>query len=215
MFNFSSNTKVEQKFKIADLLKMIKADKQMKAQAQDIASVQFCHALSEATTGLKPSEEVNEIYVIQIDLKNEQIPYEFIKALDRTIHFQVLFALKNRDKTKYITDFKAITEERISQSQFFESSWLDAPPKDMPLVGNLTELYKQMLIELSKMQFRAGETIKDWLQRNLDIEKLEKEFKKIEKQMKAEVQPKKQLEYNNKLREIYQQIREKKDSGVA
>ena len=169
MYVFSSNTKVEQKFKIADLLKMIKADKQMKAQAQDIESVQFCHALSEATTGLKPSDEVNEIYVIQIDLKNEQIPYEFIKALDKTIHFQVLFALKNRDKTKYITDFKTITEERISQSQFFESSWLDAPPKDMPLVGSLTELYKQMLIELSQMQFRAGETIKDWLQLQVNL----------------------------------------------
>ena len=210
MFSFSSNTKVDQKFKIADLLKMIKADKQMKAQAQEIASVRICHALSEATTGLKPTEEVNEIYVIQIELKNDQIPYEFIKALDRTIHFQVLFEINHRDKTKYLADYKTITEEKITQSQMFESDWLEALPKDMPLVGSLTELYKQMLVELSKIQFRAGETIKDWLQRNLDIEKLEKEFKKIEKQMKSEVQPKKQLEYNDKLRAIYKQIQDKK-----
>ena len=87
MFEFPSNTKVDKPFKIKELLKLINADKETRQEAQNIESITMVNAISEQTTSLKPSKEVNEIYVIKIVLLTEQTPYEFIRQLDKTIRF--------------------------------------------------------------------------------------------------------------------------------
>ena len=67
-----------------------------------------------------------------------------------------------------------------------------------------------MLSSIANFNFRANETLHDWLNRLNEVESLEKEFKKVEKQMKTEIQPKKKFELNDKLREIYKKIEERK-----
>lgn len=209
MFQFPSRTKVDQKFKISELLKMVKADKVIKTEAQNILSVQMTNAISQQTTGLPSSEEVNEIYVIKIELKDTNVPYEFIKALDKTIRFQVLFEIKHESRVKYLSIYKTITDEKIVQTKVFECDFQEFAPNDMPLVKNLTELYKEMLLILSGIRFRPAESIIQWLQRVNEIEKLQKEFTKYEKLANAEIQPKKKFEYNEILRKIYAEIKEK------
>ena len=76
----------------------------------------------------------------------------------------------------------------------------------MPLCNNLTELYKSMLTELHGLQFRQSDSIKQWLQRVEEIQKLEKDFAKVERMTKSEIQPKKQFELKEKMRIIYDKI---------
>ncbi len=212
MYQFPSSTKVEQNFRLTELLKMIKADKVLKADAQNILGVQMTNAISEQTTGLHSSEEVNEIYVLKIMLNSEKVPNEFIKALDKTIRFQVLFEIHFDNKVKFLTEPKTIKEDKLSILRLFESEWaIYYPPEEMPLVGSLAELYKSILTKLNGYGFRAGEGIATWIQRIQEIEKTEKEFAKIEKLANTESQPKKKFEYNAKLREIYEKMKRLKE----
>ena len=211
MYEFSSKTKVAQKFKLSELLKMIHADKELKQEANSTESVQMTNAISQATTGLVPSEEVNEIYIIEILLKNEVVPHNFIKALDKTIRLQVLYKIVSGGKVKWMSGPKAITDDKLSQTRHFETEWIEEEAKELPLVSSLTELYKAILVQLTNLQFRTGEKIKQWEQRYTELEHLKKDFEKIEKLMNAEAQPKKKFAYNEKLREIYEKIKELKE----
>ena len=85
MFQFPSKTVVEQNFKLNDLLKLINADKAVRTEAKNIQKIQMINAISEVTTGLKSSNDVNEIYVIKIDLLSPDVPRNFIRLLDKTI----------------------------------------------------------------------------------------------------------------------------------
>jgi len=211
MYEFSSKTKVAQKFKLSELFKMMHADKDMKHEANSIELVQMTNAISQATTGLEPNEEVNEIYIIEIDLKTESVPYNFIKALDKTIRFQVLFKIVCADKVKWFTGPKQISDDKLGQSRYFETEWAAYSIKELPLINSLAELYKQILMQIVDLQFRQNEKIKEWEQRYAEIERLKKDFEKTEKLMNAEAQPKKKFAYNEKLREIYEKIKELKE----
>lgn len=209
MFQFSSTTKVDKEFKLNELFKLIKASKELKSHSQNILSVKMTNALSEQTTKLKPTNEVNEIYVIKVGLNSPNVPYEFLKQFDKAVHFQVLYKLVYENKVKYLTGYKTITDNKVSQTRVFETDWISPALKELPLLKNLAELYKQILAEIATIKFREDEDIKSYITRLVEIEKLQKDFKKIEKLAQSEVQPKKKLEYNEQLREIYKQIKEK------
>ena len=211
MYEFSSNTKVEQKFKISDLLKMVNTDKEIRHETSNIESVQMTNAISQQTTGLSPSDEVNEIYIIEIQLKTEAMPYRFIKALDKTIQFQVLYKFICNGKVKWLSGPKTISDDKVSQTRQFETEWQEEVKQQLPLISNLTELYKQILTQIVNLQFRSNEKIKEWEQRYTELEHLKKDFEKTEKLMNAESQPKKKFTYNEKLREIYEKMKELKE----
>ena len=207
MFELPSSTKVERVFKIKELFKLIGADKEVKQEAQNIESIVMINAISEQTTSLKPSKEVNEIYVIKIKLTNEKLPYEFIKLLDKSIRFQVLYEVFYNENVKYLMFYKGIGD-KVVQYRLFETDWQKEELKQIEIVKNLTELYKLILSSIANFKFRENEPLHDWFDRFNEVEALQKEFKKIEKQLKSEIQPKKKFELNDKLREIYKKIKE-------
>ena len=210
MFQFPSKTVVEQNFKLNDLLKLINADKAVRTEAKNIQKIQMINAISEVTTGLKASNDVNEIYVIKIVLLSPDVPRNFIRLLDKTIKFQVLFEVLSEDKVKYISTFKTFQNDKTTQIKTFESEWRDCNKKELPLVTNLEEIYKCILEELYNLKFRQDEEIGKWIERANRLENLEKEFKKYEKLIKTEVQPRKAFELNEHLREIYKKIQEER-----
>ena len=207
MFELPSSTKVERVFKIKELFKLIGADKEVKQEAQNIESIVMTNAISEQTTSLKPSKEVNEIYVIKLKLTNEKLPYEFIKLLDKSIHFQVLYEVFYNENVKYLMFYKGLGD-KVVQYRLFETDWQKEELKQVEIVKDLTELYKLMLSGIANFKFRENEPLHDWFDRFNEVESLQKEFKKIDKQLKVEIQPKKKFELNDRLREIYKKIKE-------
>ena len=211
MFQFPSTTKVEQNLKLNDMYKLIKADKDLKAKSQNILSITIINAISELSTKLKLSSEIKVIYVIKIELNSFDVPYDFLKVFDKSICFNVLFILHCGDKVKYLISYKTTTDNIVvSQSKFFETEWISPTLLEMPLVNNLEDVYKEILANITKLKFRENETLKSWVIRFSEIEKLKKEFTKTEKLMQKEIQPKKQIQYNEKLRELYKKIKELK-----
>ena len=209
MYEFSSKTKVAQKFKLSELLKIVHADKVLKQEAGNIGSVQMTNAISQATTGLAPSDEVNEIYIIEILLKNEVVPINFIKTLDKTIQFQVLYKIVCNDKVKWLSGPKTITDDKVSQSKHFETDWQTDEIQDLPLVSNLTDLYKEILMQIIDIKFRPNEKIKDYVLRLDLIKKQKSEIEKLTRIMMAEKQPNIKMEMNDKIKKMKCELNEK------
>ena len=58
MFAFSSKTQVDKKFRLSDLYKMMAAEREVKADAQNILSVTLKNVLSEDTLGIPAGDNV-------------------------------------------------------------------------------------------------------------------------------------------------------------
>lgn len=206
MFKFPSSTKVEQNFKMSELLKIVKADRTLKADAQNILSVQMTNAISEQTTGLYSSDEVNEIYVMKILLNSEKTPIEFIKALDKTIRFQVLYEIYFDNKVRYLISLKIITDERIKILNTFESRWQAEKLRDLLMTTKLEDVFKSLVEVVSEYKFRQEENFVDYTKRLETIKKLSGEIEKHTRIMNAEKQPNIKMSINDKIKEMKKEL---------
>ena len=117
MFNYSEKTKVDIKFKMLDLFKTIKADKSVKTDAGNIVSVILSNTLSPEKTNLEASENVKEIYVIDIILNSKRVPEIFVNAFNKFIEFQTLFRLHYRNEIKYLVSIKTFNDEKMNKTK--------------------------------------------------------------------------------------------------
>ena len=66
MFDLSSKTKVNRRFRPTELYKLMAADKDVKADAKGILSVVLMNVLSQDTMNVPAGDKVKEIYIFDI-----------------------------------------------------------------------------------------------------------------------------------------------------
>lgn len=202
MFNYSEKTKVDIKFKMLDLFKTIKADKSVKTDAGNIVSVILSNTLSPEKTNLEASENVKEIYVIDIILNSKRVPEIFVNAFNRFIEFQTLFRLHFQDEIKYIGSIKTFSDEKMKILKTFESDWKMEEKFDFPFTTKLENVFKKMLKYVVGYAFRQDESFESYVKRLDGIKKIKSEIDKQTRLMTAEKQPNIKMALNDKIKEM-------------
>lgn len=208
MFNYSEKTKVDIKFKMLDLFKTIKADKSVKTGAGNIVSVILSNTLSPEKTNLEASENVKEIYVIDIILNSKRVPEIFVNAFNRFIEFQTLFRLHFQDEIKYIGSIKTFSDEKMKILKTFESNWKKEEKFDFPFTTKLEKVFKEMLKYVVGYSFRQDESFENYVKRLDEIKKLKSEIDKQTRLMTAEKQPNIKMALNDKIKEMKRNLQE-------
>ena len=202
MFNYSEKTKVDIKFKMLDLFKTIKADKSVKTDAGNIVSVILSNTLSPEKTNLEASENVKEIYVIDIILNSKRVPEIFVDAFNKFIEFQTLFRLHFQDEIKYLVSIKTFSDEKMKILKTFESDWKKEEKSEFPFTTKLENVFKEMLKYVVGYAFRQDESFENYVKRLDEIKKLKSEIDKQTRLMTAEKQPNIKMALNDKIREM-------------
>ena len=202
MFNYSEKTKVDIKFKMLDLFKTIKADKSVKTDAGNVVSVVLSNTLSPERTNLEASENVKEIYVIDIILNSKRVPEIFVDAFNRFIEFQTLFRLHFQDEIKYLVAIKTFSDEKMKILKTFESNWKKEEKFDFPFTTKLEKVFKEMLKYVVGYSFRQDESFENYVKRLDEIKKLKSEIDKQTRLMTAEKQPNIKMALNDKIKEM-------------
>lgn len=202
MFNYNEQTIVNLKFKMLDLYRTIKADKEIKTSAKNVIDVTLSNTLSPERTKLDASDNVKEIYVMDIYLNTSEIPTKFIEALNKFINFQILFRLHYNYKIKYVILLKVFQEEKIKVLKTFESDWKKAAKQDMLITTKLENVYKLMVTNVAGYSFRQEETFEQYADRMTAIKKQKADIEKLIKMRDAERQPNKKIELNDKVRQM-------------
>lgn len=208
MFNYSEKTKVDIKFKMLDLFKTIKADKSVKTDASNVVSVVLSNTLSPERTNLEASENVKEIYVIDIILNSKRVPEIFVNAFNRFIEFQTLFRLHFQDEIKYIGSIKTFSDEKMKILKTFESDWKKEEKFEFPFTTKLENVFKEMLKYVVGYAFRQDESFENYVKRLDEIKKLKSEIDKQTRLMIAEKQPNIKMALNDKIKEIKKNLQE-------
>lgn len=208
MFNYSEKTKVDIKFKMLDLFKTIKADKSVKTDAGNIVSVILSNTLSPEKINMEASENVKEIYVIDIILNSKRVPEIFVDAFNRFIEFQTLFRLHFQDEIKYIGSIKTFSDEKMKILKTFESDWKMEEKFDFPITTKLENVFKEMLKYVVGYAFRQDESFENYAKRLDEIKKLKSEIDKQTRLMTAEKQPNIKMALNDKIKEMKRNLQE-------
>ena len=169
MFNLSSKTQVNKKFKLSELYKLIQADKTVKADASNIASVTLTNVLNADTMNFTLIKDVKEIYVFEIVLMTKTIPTLFISALDKAINFHTVFVLKYGNLTMLYGAYKEYGENSIKVGKYYATNWLQDYLVNIPLAAScLDDIYTAIIDELIPITARQGETTRDFVNRYND-----------------------------------------------
>ncbi len=202
MFNYSEQTFVNLKFKMLDLFRTIKADKEIKTSAKNVIDVMLSNTLSPERTKLDASDNVKEIYVMDMHLNTSEVPINFIEALNKFINFQILFRLHFNYEIKYVISLKVFQEEKIKVLKTFESEWQEPFKQELPLTTKLEKVYKLMVTNVAGYSFRQEEIFEQYADRMTAIKKQKAEIEKLIKMRDAERQPNKKIELNDKVKEM-------------
>lgn len=207
MFNLSSKTQVDKKFKLSELYKLVQADKTVKADASNVASVTLTNVLNADTMNFTLIKDVKEIYVFEIVLTAKVIPALFISALDKSINFHTVFALKYSNQTLLYGAYKEYGEKGIKVSKYYATNWLQDYSLNIPLTAScLDDIYTAIIDELIPITARQGENTRDFVNRYGEVVKLQKEIDKLQRMVDTEKQPKKRFELNAKLKELKKEL---------
>lgn len=208
MFELSTKTQVNKKFKLSELFKMIGADKDIKANAKNITSITLANVLSKETMNFAESGDVKEIYVFEVELADKAIPSQFISALDKAIALHTVFLLKCDDEEKLYGAYKQKTDKGIKIGKYYGTSW-QAQGANIELssdVDSLDKLYMAMIDTLIPISAMAEETPTELIDRYEKITKLKAEIAKQQRLVDSEKQSKKRFELNDKLKQLKNEL---------
>lgn len=207
MFDLSSKTQVNKRFKLNELYKLINADKTVKASAENIISVTLANVLNADTMNLTATDAVKEIYVFEILLTNKTVPTLFLTALDKTVNFHTVFILRCAANAMLYGAYKEYGEKGMKIGKYYATEWTEDRLITLPLdVSSLDDIYTAMIDELIPIIARKAESTKDFVARYDDILRLQKAVEKLQRAVDSEKQSKRRFELNNLLKELKNEL---------
>lgn len=207
MFELSSKTQVNKRFKMPELYKLIGASKEVKADAANIVSVTLANVLNADTMNLAAGGEVKEIYIFEIVLSDKTVPTLFLAALDKAIKLHTIFVLKYDTQTLLCGAYKEYVEKGMKIGKYYATEWTEDRSITLPLnVSSLEDIYTAMIDELIPITARKAESTKDFVARYDEILRLQKEIAKLQKLVDNEKQSKRRFELNAELKKLKEEF---------
>ncbi len=175
--------------------------------------------LSADTMNIGTGGDYSELHVFDIELKNgvAELDEQVLRAIDSLIVFPVLHRLTRKvghnEQVQYHLAYKAPTREsaeKIKVGRYFSSDWLAQPEQhnlhDLPIVLNVTQLYRQLLQPLLPIQLRADESIDECMNRVEELNKQQRQINKLQNQLLREKQFNRKIELNRELSVLRQRL---------
>ena len=202
MFELSSKTQVNRKFKLTELYKVMGADKTVKADAVNILSVTLTNVLNKNTLNFSAKGDVKEIYLFEIILNTKSVPSLFISLLDKTTNFHTAFIIRYGSESMIYGAFKEYGEKSMKVGKYYFTDWAADRTITLPIgVNSLDEIYTAIINKLIPIIARQAESTKDFVARYGEVVKLKKEIEKLQRLVDNEKQPKRRFELNDELKQ--------------
>lgn len=161
--------------------------------------------LSEDTIGISKTDEVEEIHVFDIILKNKNIPKAAIKSILKAIAYPALVRLKYENDVCYAI---GLYEEKKNQNILF-SDWNEKIEFNFSGL-NLKNIYEKIVKSIIK-ENDNNESLNLIIETNSKINFLEKEIRQLQNKIKNEKQFNKKSELNKLLNDNIKELEEIKN----
>lgn len=166
----------------------------------DISRITIVNEITPGKINIPAGEEVSSFFVLYVALKRKDFDDKTIITLSKLIPQNILFILEYEGESKLA----------IYHSKLMQTDWKSTEQYNLELVGlSLDKVWENIVISVGGLLIQQGNTLDEQIVQDEQRLKLEKEIAKLEKQARAEKQPKKKFElvqrlkkYNTKLEEL-------------
>ena len=172
-----------------------------------VESITWAYKLSPETINLPAKPAVPEIEVFEVALKLPDVSHSVLRCIDKAMPRPILFNLRFEGHTQPVAAYKRPSDAASDQwvlGDYHAAPWQkdgDARPA-LPLALDLQGLYEQLLRQHLAVPARAGESLRDHLDRLAELVAKQAAAVKLEASLSAEKQFNRKVEINVQLRNI-------------
>ena len=161
-----------------------------------VERITWLYKLSEDTLGLTKTEEIEEIQIFQIDVKEKKIPLNVIKTITKGVQYKILFLIKYRDDYCY----------SIKVEDIYNSEWNEIIEFNFNAI-NLRTVYENIVKKIIKEETNK-KSFSKIIEDNTYKTELEKKIGKLQQKIKSEKQFNRKVELNTELNILLKEMEE-------
>ena len=165
----------------------------------------WMHKLSKETIGISPTENVQEIQIFNIVVKNKIIPKSVLEYIDKAIPYPVLYKIIHNDEFAYVIGLK----ETKVVSDYYISDWNEEINFDFSGI-NFDIVYQKIIKALIKDVDTMQKNFTDIVELDRERKKLENDIERIKNKIKKERQFNRKVELNK----LYWELKNKYDQLI-
>lgn len=163
----------------------------------DIARMVLTNEVSPVSINLPAGEQVQSFFVLQVTLKGKEFDAQNIALLARLFGQRLVMMLEYEGRQRLA----------VWQGRLYLTEWADAGAWTLPLTGlNLDQAWEHIVAQIAGIDREPGRDLDEQLAQAAQREKLQKEIARLEKQARAERQPKKKFELVQKIKAKQQEM---------
>ena len=178
---------------------------------EQVESITWAYKLSPETINLPAKPAVPEIEVFEVVLKLPDVSHSVLRCIDNAMPRPILFNLRFDGQTQPVAAYKRPSDAASDQwvlGDYHAAPWQKdghARPA-LPLALDLQGLYEQLLRQHLAVPARAGELLRDHLDRLAALAAKQTAAAKLEARLNTEKQFNRKVEINAQLRTIRNEL---------
>lgn len=157
----------------------------------DISRITIVNEITPNKVNIPAGDKVKSFFVLLVTLKRKAFEEKTIATLSKLIPQNILFVLECGNESKLA----------IYHTKLMQTKWKLSAEQKIELKGlNLDTVWENIVIAVGGIDIEQGKTLDEQIIIDEKRQKLEKEIAKLEKQARAEKQPKKKFELVQRIR---------------
>ncbi len=180
--------------------------KLQKEFTDNIQRITWKYKLAEETIGISKTDTVTEIQIFEISLKEQVIPKNVLKIIDKTIPYQILYRFVHIESIAYGITLK----ENTKAENYYFSDWNEALAFDFSGIS-LEKVYQKLIKIFIRSEAGNKSDFKELIATDNRIKTLENEIKLLGSKINKEKQFNRKVEKNKILLEKKAQLEKIKE----
>lgn len=164
---------------------------------KDISRITIVNEVSPSKISISAGDDVKSFFVMSVLLKHKEYSEKTITALSNLIPQNLIMVLQYESEAKLA----------VYRSKLLQTEWKPLNELNIHLEGlNFDKVWENIIVQIGGLHLENGNSLDMQIQKDTQKEKIKKEIERLEKQARAEKQPKKKLELVQKINKLKKEI---------
>ena len=179
-----------------------------------IKVVYWRNKIAPSTINLEDGNDVTEIEVLEVKLNCIPLDVSVLRQIDKEIPYHIIFLLEYEGKYQAWTAYKEKARSGFNAFKvdtYYHTDWLLEDELVLKLDGlNMDTIYENYVRQIAGDVLHTGEaeSLKESVERNKQIQLLQKQIVTLQKKIRKEKQLNRQIELNAELKCLRKEISE-------
>ena len=185
--------------------KFMEVNPRMKSRfVNDVVNITWLYKLSASTLNVTDTEDMKEIEVFVVNLKQSDCPTDLFTFIDTNMPHHIVFVLVHDKSAMLLINYKDWTDDTHTKfriRQAFASPWMPLEDLELTVQGqSLPRIYDNFVAQVSGIGEHKAGSMADIVALRKQIATAEAELQSLEKRMRKEPQLDRQLAMNKQVK---------------